>query len=781
MAVQDNFRYISKAVPRVEGRALAMGAPFYMDDSAPESCLLIRVIRSPYPLAEVEEYDDAAAKQVPGVVRIFNWEDTTNRCTTGYTYSPLEHTLLKRVARYEGDAVAMVVAETQKAADTAAGLIRIKWKVGAPLMDMRKSFRSGFLVHGDQMDQLIPDDSSAERSYRPEENQINCAHYEFGLPVDEVMADCEAVASARCTTSQQMHAMLETHRCYAYLDERDILTLVGPMQAIYGIQDTVALLLNLDKRKIRTVKTAVGGGFGGKNVFAPYLFPAFATHMLKRPTKYIMTREESMACTGTRHEYALDVTLGADRDGVIRAVDCSGLMNGGAYSEFSYEVMLTGIFNTYPIFPRVDAIRIDQRAVFTNKVLGCAFRGFGATQNSFALNCAPRHLADILHMDLSELFLKNIVRAGDSHPLMNGYLPEDPAVVYSAALDQCIVRAKEMIGWEHKRNRTPPAGSIVRGVVIGIGANASGVPRDDRAAVNLTFNPDGSFSIFSGHSDIGTGSNTAMIQIVAEVLKVPMDIIRITAADSAFTPFDNGTYASSNLYRACGAAKLAAEKLKAMLLQSAREYLGLPPDAPLTLSHDAIRGADGKPLIDLVSFAGKMISYWHGREQLVASASFPVTFAPSPYVASCLEIEIDKETGCYQVKKVATVVDSGRIINLNSARVQLQGGIVQSLGMAMFEQVQYAGDGRLLTKDYENYKIPSQMDVPDLEVEFADSFEPTGPFGAKSIGEIATSSPAPALCDAIFNATGVHIDSIPVTPEKLLWAIRAKESGEAAP
>lgn len=780
MAMQDNYRYISKAIPRIEGRALAMGAPFYMDDGAPEDCLLIRVIRSPYPNAEVEEYDDEAAKRVPGVVRIFNWEDTTNQCTTGYTYAPHEHTLLKRVARYEGDAVAMVVAETRKAADEAAGLIRIRWKVGAPLMDMRRSLRSEFLVHGDQLDQLSPDGGDGGHGYRPEENQISSAHYEFGPPADQVLAQCEAVASAHCTTSQQMHAMLETHRCYAYLDERDILTLVGPMQVVYGIQDTAALMLNLDKRKIRTVKTAVGGGFGGKNVFAPYLFPAFATYTLRRPTKYIMTREESMACTGTRHEYALDVTLGADRGGVIRAIDCSGLMNGGAYSEFTYEVMLTGIFNTYPLFPRAEAMRIDQRAVYTNKMLGCAFRGFGATQNIFALNCAARHLADVLHMDLSELFLKNIVRVGDSHPLMNGYLPEDPAVITSAALDQCIVRAKQMIGWEHKRNLTPPAGTLVRGVGIGIGAHDSGVPRDDRAAVNVTFNPDGSFSIFSGHADIGTGSNTAMIQVVAEVLQVPMDIVRITAADSAFTPFDNGTYASSNVYRACGAAKLAAEKLKAMLLQSAREYLKLPADAPLTLSDDAVRGARGEPLIDLVTLAGRLVSYWHGREQLVGSASFPVTFAPSPYVASCLEIEIDRETGWYRVAKVATVVDSGRIINLNNARVQLQGGIVQSLGMAMFEQVQYAGDGKLLTRDFETYKIPSQMDVPDLEVEFADSFEPSGPFGAKSIGEIATSSPAPALCDAIFNATGVHIDSIPVTPEKLLRAIREKESGEAA-
>jgi CO/xanthine dehydrogenase Mo-binding subunit len=259
-------------------------------------------------------------------------------------------------------------------------------------------------------------------------------------------------------------------------------------------------------------------------------------------------------------------------------VGSSGFSNGGAYAELSDEVLNTGIHNVYPIFPRVDALRIHQVAVHTNKVIGCTFRGFGATRNIFAMNCAARRLACELGIDLPELFLKNIPRLGDSHPVMNGWLPDDPAVIRSVGLKECIIRATELIGWKEKRNVSLPKGNPVRGVGIGIAVHASGVPREDRGCVTLTLNADGSFSIFSGHSDIGTGSNTAILQIVAETLDVPMDIIRLRTADSAFTPFDNGTYASSNVYRIGGAANPAVEDMKVRLVRAAGELLGLGED-----------------------------------------------------------------------------------------------------------------------------------------------------------------------------------------------------------
>jgi CO/xanthine dehydrogenase Mo-binding subunit len=337
----------------------------------------------------------------------------------------------------------------------------------------------------------------------------------------------------------------------------------------------------------------------------------------------------------------------------------------------------------------------------------------------------------------------------------------------------------ELIGWEEKRNKAPPGGTVVRGVGIGIAVHASGVPREDRGCVIISMGADGAFTVFSGHSDIGTGSNTVMIQVVAETLDVPMEIIRLQAADSGFTPFDNGTYASSNVYRACNAAQRAAERMRSLLIRSAAETLG--PDAGELFFHDeGFYDSRGKLQLTLSQFADKRVTYHEGGDPLVTGASFPDDFSPSPYVASCAEVEADRETGSYRLVKMVTVVDSGRIINPINARVQALGGIVQSIGLAMFEEVKYGGDGLIISKDFQTYKIPCQMDVPDLTVEFVqESPEPSGPFGAKSLGEIATGSPAPAICDALYNALGVHIDSLPVTPERLFRAMREQGKGAA--
>jgi CO/xanthine dehydrogenase Mo-binding subunit len=749
-----------------------------MEDQIPKDCLWIKLLHSPYPFAEAESIDVSIAKKVPGVVRIFTWEDTDIQCTSGFTYSPYEHTLLKKVVRYQGDAAAMVVAETEKAAEKARGLIKITWQIRGPVLNIEEALDNPVVIHGDQLDRIVRQYKTGkpdpDRDYMPERNQIKAFIRDYG-DYEKILAGCGYAVTVKSTTPQQMHCQFETHRSFAYVDERGILVVTGPMQVVFPIQDNLALTLGIDKRRIRIVKTQVGGGFGGRNVFTAYMFPAFAAWKLHRPVQLIMTRQESMTYTGTRHEYSLNITLGADKSGIIRAMGSTGYMDGGAYCELSDEVLNTGIHNVYPLFPRVEALRIHQTAVHTNKVIGCAFRGFGATQNVFAVNCAARHLAEALNIDLAELFLKNIPRLGDSHPIMNGWTEETPAVVQSVGLRECMLRAMELIRWKEKRNTKPPEGTVVRGVGIGVAIHASGVPREDRGNVIISMGADGAFTVFSGHSDIGTGSNTVMLQIVAETLDVPIDFIRLETANSANTPFDNGTYASSNVYRAGNAAKRAADRMKALLVSSAAETLGLAA-GELSFHDEGFYDSLGQLKMTLSLFAEKRVSYHEGGEPLVVSASFPDDFAPSPYVASCAEVEADRETGAYRILNLVTVVDSGRIINPINARVQALGGIVQSIGMAMFEEVKYGGDGFIISKDFQSYKIPCQMDVPPLTVEFVQgSPEPSGPFGAKSLGEVSTGSPAPAICDALYNALGVHMDSLPVTPERLFAAVREKE------
>lgn len=775
----NNYKYVSKNIPRIEGRTLALGAPVYIEDKIPKDCLRLEVVRCPYASAEVLSIDTRIAEKVPGVVKIFTWEDTTVQCTTGFSYSPYEHTLLKKHARYAGDAVAMIVADKESTAVKAKQLLKIKWRVKEPLTNLEQALENPIVVHADQLDKIVrhgAEDRTSAEGYVPEKNQIKAMIRDYGN-VAKAFEESDFIVTSKCTTKQQMHSMMETHRSLSYIDESGHLVIAGPMQAVYPIQDSTAVMLNIDRRRIRVIKTQVGGAFGGKDVFFPYMAPAYAAWQLKKPVLYVMSRAESMTCTGTRHEYALTVRMGATKEGIIKAVSSEGFMNGGAYAELSDEVLETGIRNVYPIFPRVDALRIHQVSVHTNKVMGCAFRGFGATQNTFALNCAARRMAEALKMDYAEFLLKNVVRTGDSHPIMNGYLEDDPAIVQSAAVDTCILRAKEMIEWDKKRNLRLPEGKLVRGVGIGIASHASGVPRVDRAGICMMFNADGSFSVFSGHSDIGTGSNTAILQIIAETLDVPMDMIHLKAADSAFTPFDNGTYASSNVYRVGNAAKRAAFKMKQKLAERAVKTYQLSTDETVVFKAQAFYKGSGEKLDDLVGFADKQNSYWEGADPIVVSASFPDDFAPSPYAASCAEVEVDKETGACQILNFVSAIDSGQIINPINARVQALGGIVQSIGMTMFEEVLYTADGSPITKDFQSYKIPCEMDIPEIRVDFVRDFEPSGPFGAKSLGEICTGSVAPAICDAIFNATGVHIDSLPVTPERLFKAMNAGWKG----
>lgn len=769
----SDFKFITKEIPRIEGRALGLGRPVYMADQLRPDALWIKAVHCPYPFAEVERLDAHIAEKVPGFVRLVTWEDTPTITNFGWNYTPFERRILNRVGRYEGDVVALVVAETEEAAERSRKLLKIKWKKKEPVMDFKTALDNKALVHGDHLEEIVIQ-PQLKGDYLPEKNQVHYSFREYGdLPGE--LVKCAYVSHAKVYTPQQIHTQFETHRCYTYYDDRGYLTILAPTQAADAMQEDVARSLDIDRRKLRVIKSQVGGGFGGKNIFTPYCWCALVTLLTKRPAVLIFSREEAMITMGTRHEYELELTVGADENGVLRVIDSFGYQNAGAYSELSEDVMETGIRNSYALFPRVEAMRIRQYSVFTNKVEGCAFRGFGATQNCFALNAVLRRLAEQMHMELPDLLIRNIARVGDSHPVMNGWMENDPTFIQSTTLETCIRRSMEMIGWKQKRNRTLPKGTLVRGVGLGIASHASGVPRVDRGNVNIMMNADGSFCVLSGHADIGTGSNTVMLQIVAEVLGVSLEHIHLLAADTTCTPFDPGTYASSNTYRCGGAAFLAAQKMKALLWKCVRETAGLPADEPLEFRNEVFYRADGQRLMDLVEFADKWGFYWGGGDPLVVSASFPDTFAPSPYIATTAEVEVDRETGYYRVVNMASAIDCGRVLNPINARVQAMGGLTQSLGMTMFEQVRYGADDRIIDRDLETYKIPCQMDMPQIQLAFIESEEPTGPFGAKSLGEIATGSPAPAIADALFNALGIHFDTLPITPEKVLMAIREKE------
>lgn len=772
----SEYKHVGKLTPRFEGMSLALGKPVYMEDMLPEDVWYIQAIHCPYASAVVESIDSKVAQKVPEFVHLFTWEDCTEMTNFGWPYCAYERKVLNREARFEGEVVALVVAESLAAAEKAAKMVKIKWDVKEPLMDFTKSLKGDIIVHGDHLDE-IKYDHLWDKTYNPSINQVTRSFRDYG-DMEAARNKCAHITKVHAYTPQQIHTQMESPRSYSYFDERGFLIVKAPTQSVHAMQEDVARSLGIDRRKVRVIKTQVGGGFGGRNMFAPYVYAALVTYKTGHAATIIYDREMAMVAVDTRHEYVLDAELGADENGIFRFIDVEATQNAGAYSEESEDVLQTGIKNSYALFPRLDAMRILEYSVFTNKVEGYAFRGFGATQNCFLLNVAARHIADEMNMDLPTVLKKNIGKVGDSHPVMNGWEEDSPTYITSTKLEECIDRSMEIINWSDRRNKSLPEGNIVTGCGLGVAAHASGVPLVDRGNVNITMNSDGAFSVYSGHSDIGTGSNTAMVQMVAEVLEVPMDHVHLMAADTAFTPFDAGTYASSNVYRAGGAAVIAAKKMKQLLYEAVREVAGLPADTPLVFEDEVFYLENGKRLMDLIEFADKR-DFYTGGDPLVVSGSFPDKFAPSPYVATTAFVEVDKETGYYRVLEMANVVDCGQVINPSNARVQVMGGVTQSLGMTMFEEVNYTKDRhRMVNRTLQSYKIPCQMDMPRMTVEFVDDKEPSGPFGAKSLGEIATGSPAPAITDALFNALGIHFDSLPITPEKVLRAIKEKEAGK---
>ncbi len=772
----SDYRFVTKRIPRFEGKSLALGKPAYMADLIEDGALAVKTVHSPYPAATVLSIDASKAEKVPGFVRLFTWEDTPVITNFGWNYTPFERHILSRTARFQGEVVALVAAETPEAAAKAAGLLKIEWRINAPVMDYHDAIDNEAVVHFDQLDEIYVQDFLKE-DYFPERNIVHKSERRYG-DLEKAKSECVHITHAKVYTPQQIHMQFETHRCYTYFDERGFLVIKAPTQAADALQEDVARSLGIDRRKLRVIKTQVGGGFGGKNIFSPYCWCALVSHLTGRAAYLMLSRREAMMSIGSRHEYELEATAGVDKDGILRFIEGTGIQNAGAYSELSEDIMETGIRNSYPMFPRVDALHLDQYSVFTNKLGGCAFRGFGATQNCFLLNAVFRHLTDEAGLDITKFYIDNIAKTGDSHPVMNGWREGQPTYVTSCQLEACIKKAQEMIGWNETRNKTVPEGRIVRGTGLGIAAHASGVPLVDRGNVIISFNPDGSFAVFTGHADIGTGSNTVMLQIVAEVLEVSIDHLHLIKDDTACTPFDPGTYASSNTYRCGGAAKAAAEKMKALLWKSVRKSAGLPEDAPLEFKDEVFYTSDGKRLFDLIEFADRWGFYGEGGgDPLTVGGSFEDTFAPSPYVASCAQVEVNKDTGEVKLLRMTSAIDCGRVLNPTNAEVQARGGLTQSIGMTFSEEILYSSaTGRITNASMQSYKIPSQMDIPDLEICFVDSEEPTGPYGAKSLGEIATGSPAPAIADALFNALGIHFDVLPITPERVLKAIREKEA-----
>ena len=757
------YQSVGQPVRKKDAMALLLGKPAYVDDVTPRDCLVVKVLRSPHAHALIEEIDTSAAMKVPGIAAIFTYRDVPQKRFTmaGQTYpepSPYDRLILDQRVRFVGDAAAIVAGETEQAVDRALKLIRVRYQVLEAVLDPHEALDGPILVHPeDSWRSLCPVGADNHRNLCASET---CSDGD----VDQVLADCPCVVDRVYHTKACNQAMMETFRTYTEMDPYGRLHVVSSTQIVFHVRRILANALDIPKSKIHVEKPRIGGGFGAKQTVVAEVYPALVTWKTGRPAKMIYSREESQIAASPRHEMEVHVRLGATKEGVIRALDVYTLSNTGAYGEHGPTTVGLSGHKSIPLYTgNLEAFRFAYDVVYTNRQSAGAYRGYGATQGIFAVESAVNELADRLGMDPVALREKNMVREGQ---IMPAYYNEPAS---ACALDQCMERCKELFGWEEKFPVRDMGNGKVRAAGVAMAMQGSGISGVDVGSATIKLSDEGFYNLSIGAADMGTGCDTILAQIAAECLECSVDNIAVFGADSDASPYDSGSYASSTTYVTGKAVEQACTQLKEQICAIAAQMLDCPAEE-LEFAGDRVRRLDGRGEVTLAEIATKSMCGNPIAVQATSSHTSPVS--PPPFMVGMAEVEVDKETGSVEVLDYAAVVDCGTPINPNLARVQTEGGIVQGIGMALFEDVTYNEKGRLLENSFLQYKIPTRLDMGHLKVEFAPSYEPSGPFGAKSIGEIVINTPSPAIAQAVFRATGVWHRELPITPEKVLMGMK---------
>ena len=749
--------------------ALVCGKPVYLDDIAPKDCLIVKLLHSPHAHALIEEIDTGAAEKVPGIEAIYTYKDVPQKRFTmaGQTYpepSPYDRLILDRRMRFVGDVVAIVAGENEKAVDRALKLIKVRYQVLEPVLDFRRAKDADVLVH--------PEESWRALCEVGADNRRNlCAS---GVDEDgnlqTVMEDCEIVLEHTFHTKANQQAMMETFRTYASIDTYGRLHVVSSTQIVFHVRRILAHALDIPKSKIRVSKPRIGGGFGAKQTCVTEVFPAFVTWKTKKPAKLIFTRQESQTAGSPRHEMEMRVKVGAMRDGTIRAVDFYTLSNTGAYGEHGPTTVGLSGHKSIPLYnANLEAFRFQYDVVYTNVQAAGAYRGYGATQGIFALESMVNELADRLGIDPAVIREKNMIREGQ---VAASYYNEQ---MNACALDRCVARAKEMFGWDEKPLRQDMGNGKVRAKGMAMAMQGSGISGMDVGSATIKLNDDGFYVLSIGAADMGTGCDTTLAQIAAECMECDLDNVIVYGADSDSSPYDSGSYASSTIYVTGKAVEKACRELREHMSVIAAGILDCPPQE-LIFAADGVATADGGKKVSLGELAERSMNGNTETVQVTVTHSSPVS--PPPFMAGMAEVEVDMETGAVELLDYVAVVDCGTPINSNLVRVQTEGGLAQGIGMALYEDIHYDAKGRIAEDSLMQYKIPTRLDTGRLRVEFEGSYEKTGPFGAKSIGEVVINTPAPAIAHAVYNATGVWHRELPITPEKVLMGILRREKEE---
>lgn len=767
---------VGKPETKVDAVKLAKGNPAFVDDIEMRGMLYAKLLTSPHPHANIVDIDDSAARALPGVRAVLHYKNVprVKYASGGQSYPnppPYDQVCFDSKARYVGDRVAAVAADTLEIAEEALKLIDVSYELLPAVFDEREAMSPGAPV--------IHDEDDTEDIHDASRNVVHHIDAEYG-DVQQGFEEADFVFEHTYHVHQVQQVPIEPHIAISWWDADERLVIRTSTQVPFHVRRMVAPLLGLPVSRIRVIKPRIGGGFGVKQEMLIEDIVGHLTIATGRPVRLELTRSEEFRSSRTRHPETITYKTGVMADGMLHSIEMRVLGNTGAYGTHGLTVLtVSGLrgLSSYNVPNR----RFDCHVVYTNLPVPGAYRGYGAPQALFALESHIDEIAAALDLDPIEFRRKNWVQAGDRlsiAPLLGEgekvTVVEEP-IIQSCGLDECFVQGTQAIQWERQFDpawrEVPGSPHLRRGLGAAMCMHGTAIPGLDMGAAHIKINDDGSFNLMVGATDLGTGSDTVLAQIAAEVLGVPVSDVVIHSSDTDFTPFDTGAYASSTTYISGTAVKKAAEQIADQIRQRAALMLGGEDWQELRLEDRHAVAPDGRS----VSLATVALHTLHQdqQEQLMASASHVSTDSPPPFAGQFAEIEVDTETGQITVQKLVMAVDAGVVINPITASGQVEGGMTQALGYCHCEEMAYDAYGRLLNTQLGPYHIYRADEMPELGAILVQTHEPTGPFGAKAIAEIPKDGVAPAVANALFQATGVRLRNIPFTPEQVLAALRA--------
>lgn len=795
------WKTVGKPEIKVDAIKLVQGKPAFAADIEKRGMLIAKVLHSPHAHARIKNIDTSKAKAIPGVVAVLTWKDIPRvvYSTAGQSDpipGPLDTFSLDNKVRFVGDRVAFVAAETVEIADMALSKIEVEYEALSAILDSEDAMKPDAIQIHDEPEYVNFADSDPSRNLAAE-IRIDIGDVEKGF------AEADRIFEGDYVVPKVQQAHIEPHVCVTYWDEDDRLVMRTSTQVPFHVRRMLAPVLDLPVKRIRVIKPRIGGGFGGKQEVLMEDVPAHLTIATGRPVIYEYTREEEFIAARSRHPMKVHMKTGVKKDGTITANEMVVLADTGANG--AHALTVTGntghksmaLYVGDGKYRKSPNIRFYADVVYTNTPPSGAFRGYGVPQGFWPLD---RHLEKItreMGFDPIEFRLKNAIRPGEYHPFSKAWnegREPRPEIVHTVGLEQCVQQAKAAIGWDQKYNnedwRNGPktvdngqgseqgkASSAVqrpsplrKGIGLATVMQGTAIPYLDMGGASIKMNDDGSFNLLVGATDLGTGSDTVLAQMAAEVLGVPLEDLICYSSDTDFTPFDKGAYASSTTYISGTAVVHAAEKVADRIKVRAAKMLGDIDSQEIELRDRKAYGPDGK-FITLSEVAMDSL-HRNDQEQIMAVASYVSPVSPPPFGAQFAEVTVDIETGQVTVDHLVMAVDSGVIINPLTASGQIEGGMTQALGYAVCEEMRYNEKGEALERDLDRYHIFRADEMPELTTIFVETFEPSHPFGVKAVAEIPMDGVAPAVGNAVRDAIGIDIDEIPITPEKVWQALK---------